>query len=79
MPPFERVVLGHGDEDEQTQSFTLPPAASVFATQPDRLRRTQVNQNPQHPILREEQAALRKNLSLITSSLFKPRIEIINS
>ena len=34
MPPLKGVGLRHGDESEQTQFLTLPPAAPVFATQP---------------------------------------------
>lgn len=34
VTPLERVELDHGDESEQMQSSTLPPAIPVFATQP---------------------------------------------
>lgn len=30
MPPFEGVGLGHEDESEQPQAFTLPPADERF-------------------------------------------------
>jgi len=37
VSPFKGVGLGHGDESEQTQVLTLPPAAPFSATQPPRV------------------------------------------
>ena len=34
VPPLKGVELGHGNENEQTRSLTLPSAAPLFATQP---------------------------------------------
>ena len=34
VSPLKGVELGHGNENEQTRSLTLPSADPVFATQP---------------------------------------------